>query len=430
MGNALSIAGYLVGNVDSLPSVAAALDAYNKDQNQSTEAAYDAAVANAYAASYALVPIEGAFFANRAVTADINKMLTNPTGVALSDVITLAGNFVTLLGQGVQIVSMASTPVAPPVGVVGFSLGEAIDLVGLGLSVAGVILDRNEIANYVTQSIESLGLAQNSDGSFIPSSNSNATYSLNSTDGNSTFNSTFTTNDGQGNIATYIYDSNGSLSSDSWQLPNGTSGSDTYNADGSSHSTVNNPDGSSNSTVYNQDGSSAVTANDGQSNITNSNYNAAGTLMGDSWQKSDGTHGTDTFNADGSSVGTSLNPDGTSSNYANDGQGNSTVKSYDSNGNLTGDSWQKSDGTLGNDTYNADGSSIEGEEVGVRLTRAAAEGAELASDETDVGEIDVAIDNIGDDVAGELGTAACSRQPAGRAGRRLRIGQGVDSSRA
>ncbi len=46
---------------------------------------------------------------------------------------------------------------------------------------------------------------------------------------------------------------------------------------------------------------------------------------------------------------------------------------------------------------------IEREEVCVGLARAAAEGAELASDKTDVGEIDVAVDDVGDDVAGEFG---------------------------
>ena len=46
---------------------------------------------------------------------------------------------------------------------------------------------------------------------------------------------------------------------------------------------------------------------------------------------------------------------------------------------------------------------IEGQEVSVRLARAAAEGAEFASHETDVGEIDVAVDDVGDEVADEFG---------------------------
>ncbi len=42
-------------------------------------------------------------------------------------------------------------------------------------------------------------------------------------------------------------------------------------------------------------------------------------------------------------------------------------------------------------------------EVSIGLARPAAEGAELASDETNVGEIDVAVDHVSDDVPGKLG---------------------------
>jgi hypothetical protein len=52
---------------------------------------------------------------------------------------------------------------------------------------------------------------------------------------------------------------------------------------------------------------------------------------------------------------------------------------------------------------------IEREEVGVGLARAAAEGAELASHETDVGEIDVAVYDVSDDVAGEFGAEHVGR---------------------
>ena len=43
------------------------------------------------------------------------------------------------------------------------------------------------------------------------------------------------------------------------------------------------------------------------------------------------------------------------------------------------------------------------EEICVGLARAAAEGAELASHKTDVGEVDVAIHDVGDEVAAEFG---------------------------
>ena len=43
------------------------------------------------------------------------------------------------------------------------------------------------------------------------------------------------------------------------------------------------------------------------------------------------------------------------------------------------------------------------EKIRITLARAAAEGAELASDKTDVGEVDVAIHDVGDKVAGKFG---------------------------
>ena len=46
---------------------------------------------------------------------------------------------------------------------------------------------------------------------------------------------------------------------------------------------------------------------------------------------------------------------------------------------------------------------VERMKIRVRLARAAAEGAELASHKTDVGEIDVAVDDVGDNVAGKFG---------------------------
>src|SRR2546430_10978195 len=45
---------------------------------------------------------------------------------------------------------------------------------------------------------------------------------------------------------------------------------------------------------------------------------------------------------------------------------------------------------------------IQTEVVGVRFARAAAEGTEFASDEADVGEVDVAVDDVGDQVAGQF----------------------------
>ncbi len=62
---------------------------------------------------------------------------------------------------------------------------------------------------------------------------------------------------------------------------------------------------------------------------------------------------------------------------------------------------------------------VESVEIGVGLARPAAEGAELASHETDVGEIDVAVHHIGDDVARRVRHVASSRRPASREDRPL-----------
>ena len=43
------------------------------------------------------------------------------------------------------------------------------------------------------------------------------------------------------------------------------------------------------------------------------------------------------------------------------------------------------------------------------FARTAAEGAELASYETDIGEIDISVDDIGDDVADEFGAKQIGR---------------------
>ena len=48
-------------------------------------------------------------------------------------------------------------------------------------------------------------------------------------------------------------------------------------------------------------------------------------------------------------------------------------------------------------------------EVSVAFPRTAAEGAELASHETDVREIDVPVDDVGDDVADEFRTEHVGR---------------------
>ena len=53
-----TIFGWVVGSVDAQPSVVAAKANYVNSPSQKTEAAYNAAVANAYAAETALTPAD------------------------------------------------------------------------------------------------------------------------------------------------------------------------------------------------------------------------------------------------------------------------------------------------------------------------------------------------------------------------------------
>ena len=63
---------------------------------------------------------------------------------------------------------------------------------------------------------------------------------------------------------------------------------------------------------------------------------------------------------------------------------------------------------------------FDAEEVPVGFARAAAEGAELAADKTDIGEIDIAIDDVGDEIADQFAAKQRQRRPTGRVDRRLR----------
>lgn len=143
MSTTVTISGWTVGDVDGLSSVVAAKNEYNAKPSASTEAAYNAAVANAYAAETALIPVTGAFFASQAVTADIKDMVAN--GKSASNLLAFIGNIVTLFAQNIQLFGAESTPISLGVGVGVFALGEVVDAVGLLLTVAGASMDSTEI---------------------------------------------------------------------------------------------------------------------------------------------------------------------------------------------------------------------------------------------------------------------------------------------
>ena len=65
------------------------------------------------------------------------------------------------------------------------------------------------------------------------------------------------------------------------------------------------------------------------------------------------------------------------------------------------------------------------EEVGIGLARPAAEGAEFAADETDVREIDVAVHDVGDNIANEIAAERVGGDQQGNQVRAVTICQGV-----
>ena len=66
---------------------------------------------------------------------------------------------------------------------------------------------------------------------------------------------------------------------------------------------------------------------------------------------------------------------------------------------------------------------LEAVEVAVSFPRAAAEGAELAADKTDVGEIDIAIDHVGDEIADQIAAQHVSGDQQGEEVVAFGIGQ-------
>ncbi|MHB9016835.1 MAG: hypothetical protein ACYC3O_01540 [Burkholderiales bacterium] len=111
-----------------------------------------AALANAYAAETSLIPVIGAPFALQAVNADILDMQTN----GWDDVgkwITLMGNIVTEVGQGLQISGVDSIPITGgtdiPVAAGAITLGELVDAIGLSLTAGGIVADSLTIQKYL-----------------------------------------------------------------------------------------------------------------------------------------------------------------------------------------------------------------------------------------------------------------------------------------
>ncbi|WP_230414266.1 beta strand repeat-containing protein [Collimonas silvisoli] len=111
--------------------------------------------------------------------------------------------------------------------------------------------------------------------------------------------------------------------------PDGTVTHDRYTPNGMlSKELVTYSDGSTSNTSYYANGNKTSTTVRSAGSVRTSNYDGLGTLVGDSWQKPDGTSGVDTFHPGGSSSGWSSYPNGNYSAYTNDGLGKIVTTNY------------------------------------------------------------------------------------------------------
>lgn len=120
-----TIAGFIVGNVDQVPSVASAYaNLKNHSGNLGAQIAYDTAVANALALETSLTLGAGGYFAAQATTLDMLDIQIN--GNSLSKILTLAGNSVTAYAQGFLVNGLENRSIGK------FTAGGLADFIGTG----------------------------------------------------------------------------------------------------------------------------------------------------------------------------------------------------------------------------------------------------------------------------------------------------------
>jgi hypothetical protein len=150
--------------------------------------------------------------------------------------------------------------------------------------------------------------------------------------------------DGQGNVAYTDYAADGTETGYQYQ-----------NADGSYGESEFDPDGSAVSTQVAADGSYLVVSVDAANDNDTKHYSASGTLVGDGWTRTDGTHGSIAYRADGSTEAVSFAADGSSTDTTTKGDGSSTTYAFDAAGTLAGDAWTDAQGDSGTDAFAAGG---------------------------------------------------------------------------
>ncbi|MFM0019275.1 hypothetical protein [Paraburkholderia azotifigens] len=177
----LSVAGYSIGGLDGVTAVADAAASLNKNPGDpKLTAAYDAALANAAATFTAGLQGEGAAFAGNAIIANINNLALNQTTMSKMDIASavtaIAGELITLAGQGVSFYGLSEMKLNLLAGGMTFTAGQIINGLGFLTTAIGAGIDSSTIVSIVQQQFESLGLTPDSQGNYSASSLSSSNF--------------------------------------------------------------------------------------------------------------------------------------------------------------------------------------------------------------------------------------------------------------
>ncbi|MFM0047280.1 matrixin family metalloprotease [Paraburkholderia sediminicola] len=178
--SSVTVAGFTVSNLDNVASVSAAAQQYTNDETTGNWANYQAALANAAAAATSLIPGEGSVFAGNAIMANIVNLSTNFETMSANNVesayAAIAGELVTMVGQGIEVAGLAGTNINPIVGGGIFTLGELVNAVGFIATAVGAGVDLSAIENFLSQDLQAAGFVPDSNGNFTPGAQSSSTF--------------------------------------------------------------------------------------------------------------------------------------------------------------------------------------------------------------------------------------------------------------
>ena len=208
------IFGYTLGNVDGVASVAATKEKLDKNPTDpKLQAAYNAAYWNAQASLTSWIPGTGGVMAAKAYFADVAD--ANANGWDQSKVIAATGNLVAMLAHGILLAGASEVVLG------GIVVAEAVDAIGIALTVGGAVADSADITSWVQQKINSLGLQQNADGSYQPALPVSGTATINS-DNSVSINYTQPQTLPAGSFNVPQLDANGNVVGYSVQVPTGS----------------------------------------------------------------------------------------------------------------------------------------------------------------------------------------------------------------